>query len=143
MKDRRELLKGLAVGSVWATPVVSGVVLPVHANTSGGGSASCSGATLTLDSCSPSSGSVQNGIPASASFSIFPPPEGDIGCDVAIRVECDGVPDEFETRTRTIFSSKFSENFIDYGRCPAGTLLIRATLVGSDSAQECSWIIEN
>ena len=35
MKDRRELLKGLAVGSVWATPVVSSVVLPVHAETSG------------------------------------------------------------------------------------------------------------
>jgi hypothetical protein len=35
MKDRRELLKGLAVGSVWATPVVSSVVLPVHAATSG------------------------------------------------------------------------------------------------------------
>ena len=34
MKDRRELLKGLAVGSVWATPVVSSVVLPVHASTS-------------------------------------------------------------------------------------------------------------
>ena len=33
MKDRRELLKGLAVGSVWATPVVSSVVLPAHANT--------------------------------------------------------------------------------------------------------------
>ena len=37
MKDRRELLKGLAVGSVWATPVVSSVVLPVHADTSGCG----------------------------------------------------------------------------------------------------------
>ncbi len=35
MKDRRELLKGLAVGSVWATPVVSSVMLPVHAATSG------------------------------------------------------------------------------------------------------------
>ena len=35
MKDRRELLKGLVVGSVWATPVVSSVVLPVHAETTG------------------------------------------------------------------------------------------------------------
>ena len=35
MKDRRELLKGLAVGSAWATPVVSSVVLPVHAATTG------------------------------------------------------------------------------------------------------------
>lgn len=34
MKNRRGLLKGLAVGSVWATPVVSSVVLPVHAATS-------------------------------------------------------------------------------------------------------------
>ena len=40
MKDRRELLKGLAVGSVWATPVVASVVLPVHATTS---STSCPG----------------------------------------------------------------------------------------------------
>lgn len=31
MKDRRNLIRGLAVGSVWATPVVSSVVLPVHA----------------------------------------------------------------------------------------------------------------
>jgi hypothetical protein len=41
MKDRRELLKGLAVGSAWATPVVSSVVLPVHAETSG--SSGCAG----------------------------------------------------------------------------------------------------
>ena len=34
MKDRRNLLKGIAVGSAWATPVVSSVVLPVHAETS-------------------------------------------------------------------------------------------------------------
>ena len=36
MKDRRELLKGLAVGSVWAAPVVSSVVLPVHGATTCG-----------------------------------------------------------------------------------------------------------
>jgi hypothetical protein len=35
MKDRRNLLKGLAVGSVWATPVVSSVMLPAHAATTG------------------------------------------------------------------------------------------------------------
>ena len=35
MKDRRKLLKGLAVSSAWATPVVSSVVLPVHARSSG------------------------------------------------------------------------------------------------------------
>ena len=34
MSKRRELLKGLAVGSVWAAPVVSSIVLPVHAQTS-------------------------------------------------------------------------------------------------------------
>ena len=34
-KNKRDVLKGLAVGSVWATPVVSSVVLPVHAETSG------------------------------------------------------------------------------------------------------------
>lgn len=34
-KNKRDVLKGLAVGSVWATPVVSSVVLPVHAQTSG------------------------------------------------------------------------------------------------------------
>ena len=34
MSKRRELLKGLAVGSAWATPVVSSVMLPVHASTS-------------------------------------------------------------------------------------------------------------
>ena len=33
-KNKRDVLKGLAVGSVWATPVVSSVVLPVHASTS-------------------------------------------------------------------------------------------------------------
>ena len=33
-KNKRELLKGLAIGSVWATPVVTSVVLPVHAGTS-------------------------------------------------------------------------------------------------------------
>ena len=33
MKDRRDILKGLAVGPIWATPVVSSVVLPVHAGT--------------------------------------------------------------------------------------------------------------
>jgi len=48
MKDRRELLKGLAVGSVWAAPVVSSVVLPVHAQSSGsppcdGPAGSCTG----------------------------------------------------------------------------------------------------
>ena len=34
-KNKREILKGLAIGSVWATPVVSSVVLPVHASTTG------------------------------------------------------------------------------------------------------------
>ena len=45
MKDRRELLKGLAVGSVWSAPVVSSVALPVHANVSDNGSTPdiCSG----------------------------------------------------------------------------------------------------
>ena len=43
MKDRRELLKGLAVGSAWATPVVSSMVLPVHAETSG-----CSSQGITV-----------------------------------------------------------------------------------------------
>ena len=33
-KNKRDVLKGLAVGSVWATPVVSSVVLPLHAATS-------------------------------------------------------------------------------------------------------------
>ena len=39
-KNKRDVLKGLAVGSVWATPVVTSVVLPVHATTS---STSCPG----------------------------------------------------------------------------------------------------
>ena len=30
-KDKRDVLKGLAVGSVWATPAVSSVMLPAHA----------------------------------------------------------------------------------------------------------------
>ena len=34
-KNKRDVLKGLAVGSVWATPVVSSVMLPAHAITSG------------------------------------------------------------------------------------------------------------
>ena len=34
-KNKRDVLKGLAVGSVWATPVVSSVILPVHAATTG------------------------------------------------------------------------------------------------------------
>ena len=34
MKDRRELLKRLAVSTAWATPVVASVVLPVHATSS-------------------------------------------------------------------------------------------------------------
>ena len=36
MKDRRELLKGLAVGSVWATPVVSSIIIPAHGATTCG-----------------------------------------------------------------------------------------------------------
>ena len=36
MKDRRNLLKGIAVGSAWSVPVVSSVVLPAHATTSCG-----------------------------------------------------------------------------------------------------------
>ena len=35
MKDRRDLLKRLMVGSAWAAPAVSSVVLPVHAQTTG------------------------------------------------------------------------------------------------------------
>ena len=46
MKDRRELLKGLAVGSVWATPVVSSVVLPVHAETT---TTTCVTLSITFD----------------------------------------------------------------------------------------------
>ena len=34
MKDRRELLKGLAVSTAWATPVVTSVMLPAHARSS-------------------------------------------------------------------------------------------------------------
>ncbi|MEM7561793.1 MAG: hypothetical protein AAF353_01955 [Pseudomonadota bacterium] len=33
MKDRRALLKDLAVGTAWVAPVISSVVLPVHAQT--------------------------------------------------------------------------------------------------------------
>ena len=33
-KNKRDILKSLAVGAAWSTPVVSSVVLPVHANTS-------------------------------------------------------------------------------------------------------------
>ena len=33
-KNKRDVLKGLAVGSVWAAPVVSSVILPAHAKTS-------------------------------------------------------------------------------------------------------------
>ncbi len=40
-KNKRELLKGLAVGSAWVTPVVSSVVLPVHAETSPPAEPSC------------------------------------------------------------------------------------------------------
>ena len=36
MKDRRELLKGLAIGSAWATPVVSSVMIPAHGATTCG-----------------------------------------------------------------------------------------------------------
>ena len=51
MKDRRELLKGLAVGSVWATPVVSSVMLPAHAATSCdfSGDYNEGGQTITVD----------------------------------------------------------------------------------------------
>lgn len=34
MKDRRSLLKGLAISSVWSVPVVSSIVLPAHGDTS-------------------------------------------------------------------------------------------------------------
>jgi len=36
-KNRRKLLKGLAIGSAWSAPVVSSVMLPVHAQTSNSG----------------------------------------------------------------------------------------------------------
>jgi hypothetical protein len=34
-KNKRDVLKSLAVGSVWAAPVVSSVILPAHASASG------------------------------------------------------------------------------------------------------------
>ena len=46
MKDRRDLLKGLAVSTAWATPVVSSVVLPVHAATSCAIGEGCLGPTI-------------------------------------------------------------------------------------------------
>ena len=36
MKDRRQLLKGLAIGSVWSAPVVSSVMIPAHGATTCG-----------------------------------------------------------------------------------------------------------
>ncbi len=33
MKNRRDLLKGITIGSVWVAPVVSSVILPAHATT--------------------------------------------------------------------------------------------------------------
>jgi len=33
-KNKRNILKGLAIGSVWTTPVISSVILPAHAETS-------------------------------------------------------------------------------------------------------------
>ena len=41
-KNKRELLKGLAMGSAWATPVVSGVILPAHGSTSCDGTVTAS-----------------------------------------------------------------------------------------------------
>jgi hypothetical protein len=46
MEDRRNLLKGLAVSTAWATPVVSSVMLPVHAETSF--TFPCSGGTCSV-----------------------------------------------------------------------------------------------
>ena len=36
MKNRRELIKGIGLGSVWSTPVIQSIVLPAHAQTSPG-----------------------------------------------------------------------------------------------------------
>jgi hypothetical protein len=36
MKDRRELLKGLAIGSVWSVPVVQSIIIPAHGATTCG-----------------------------------------------------------------------------------------------------------
>ena len=36
MKDRRELLKGLAVGTAWSAPVVQSIMIPAHGATTCG-----------------------------------------------------------------------------------------------------------
>ena len=59
-KDKRDVLKGLAVGSVWSTPVVSSVILPTHAGTTSGDSAPSDSPPTYFSAAAPRTGLLFN-----------------------------------------------------------------------------------
>jgi len=146
--NRRNIIKGITIGTVWVTPVIHSVVIPAHAMTSSD-TESDTGDGNTMEPttlvCTKEidrenifdGASTRN---ANSFVTITPtPPQG---TTVQVDALCDGEVIPGQSISRTTDENGIAENGFNFaGRfCPSdSTFSIRYTF--EDLTAECSWIV--